>query len=271
MKTLFKGSFLTILSLAILLSSSCVAYKKVYKESQTLLNQAVGVETAYRVQQLQKEVVNPAPSAEARMKFEEANKSIVAFITEHEAALKTDNLFGNALALRGLAEYYLEDYQGANNTATESIAYLQNSTDNSKTRDLALMRGMSGMVLANQVYDKIQAFDKTGTIDKVKYKEITDMAKAAIDGVNKGREGVSATHSVNEFLTMSELSIYKNWLDFIPYGIDKNSSDEEKAKNIAEEQAVLKMAKSGIDRLNTATGSKKTDLVKYWKVLLGVS
>ena len=270
MKTLFKSSFLTILSIAILFSS-CVPYKAAYKKSQTLLNQAVSVETAYRVQQLEKEVANPAPSAEARTKFDEANKSIVAFITEHEAGLKTDNLYGNALALRGLSEYYLEDYQAANNTAETSIAYLESSEENSKTRDLAIMRGMSGLVLANQVYDKIQAFDKTGAIDKVKYKEITDMAKAAIDGVNKGREGVSTTHSVNEFLTMSELAVYKNWLDFIPYGIDSNSSDADKSKSLAEQQEVLKMAKSGVDRLNTATGGKKANLVQYWKLLLGVS
>lgn len=270
MKTLFKSSFFTILSIAILFSS-CVPYKSAYKSSQTLLNQAVDIETAYRVQQLEKEIANPEPSAEARVKFEEANKSIVAFISEHEEALKTDNLYGNALALRGLSEYYLENYEDANNTAISSVAYLQNSEDNNKTRDLALMRGMSGLVLANQMYEKIQAFDKTTAIDKVKYKEITDMAKAAIDGINKGREGVNLTHQVNEFLTMAELGVYKNWLDFIPYGIDKNSTDAEKAKNLAEEQEVLKMAKSGVDRLNTATGGKKADLIKYWKVLLGIS
>ena len=270
MKTLFKGSFFTILSFAILFSS-CVPYKSAYKSSKTLLNQAVDIETAYRVQQLEKEVANPEPSAEARTKFEEANKSIVAFITEHEAALKTDNLYGNALALRGLSEYYLENYQDANNTASASIAYLQNSEDNNKTRDLALMRGMSGLVLANQMYDKIQVFDKTAAIDKIKYKEITDMASAAVDGIDKGREGVNETHQVNEFLTMSELAVYKNWLDFIPYGVDKNSSDTDKAKSLAEEQAVLKLAKSGVNRLNTATGGKKADLIKYWKVLLGIS
>lgn len=270
MKTSFKSSLFTILSIAILFSS-CVPYKAAYKKSQTLLNQAVSVETAYRVQQLEEEVASPAPSAEAQTKFDEANKSIVTFVTEHEAALKTDNLYGNALALRGLSEYYLEDYSAANSTAEAAVTYLQSSVDNNKTRDLALMRGMSGLVLASQMGDKIKAFDKTGAIDKVKYKEIMDMARAATDGIDKGREGVSGTHSVNEFLTMSELAVYKNWLDFIPYGIDKNSSDADKAKNVAEEQEVLKMAKSGVDRLNTATGGKKADLIKYWKRLLGIS
>ena len=269
MKTLSRGSFFTILSV-VLLFSSCVPYNAAYKKSQTLLNQAVSVETAYRVQQLQKEVANPEPSAEAKVKFEEANKSIVSFITEHEAGLKTDNLYGNALALRGLSEYYLEDYKAANSTAETAIGYLEQSEDNSKTRDLALMRGMSGLVLANQMYDKLQTFDKKGAVDKIKFKEITDMASAAIAGINKGREGVSATASVNEFLTMSELAVYNNWLDVLAYGIDENSTDAEKTQNKADEQKVLKMAKSGVDRLNTATGGKKAELVKYWQLLLGI-
>jgi hypothetical protein len=269
MKTTFKNALLMVLGLGILISS-CVPYQSAYKSSQTLLNQAVDIETAYRVQQLEKEVPNPEPSSEARAKFEEANKSIVAFITEHEPALKNDNLYGNALALRGLSEFYLEKNEAATNTATESIAYLENSADNNKTRDLALMRGMSGLVLANQMYDKIQAFDRTGAIDKIKYKEVGDMARAAVSGIDKGRQGVSATHPVNEFLTMSELAVYKNWLDFIPYGVDSNSSEADKAKSVEEEKEVLQMSKSAVERLNTATGGKKADLVKYWKVLLGI-
>ena len=136
------------------------------------MNQAVSIETAYRVQQLEKEITNPEPSAEARVKFEEADKSIDEFITEHEATLKTDNLYGNALALKSLSKYYLEDYSAAINNSETATTYLQNSTDNNKTRDLALMRSMSGLVLANQMYDKIQAFDKTAAIDNFKYKEI---------------------------------------------------------------------------------------------------
>lgn len=269
MKTVFKSSIFTILSIAILFSS-CVPYKAAYKESQTLLNQAVNIETAYRVQQLEKEIANPEPSAEARTKFEDANTSIVSFITEHEEALKTDMLYGNALALRGLSEFYLEKYEDANSTASTSIAYLENSADNNKTRDLALMRSMSGLVMANQMYDKIQAFDKDGAIDAIKFKEVMDMGQAAVDGIAKGREGINATHPVNEFLTMSELGVYKSWLDFIPYGIDKNSSDDAKKRNLELEQSVIAKARTGVERLSTATGGKKAALVNYWKALIGI-
>ena len=126
MKVIFKSTFFTILCIVVLLSG-CVPYKAAYKDSQTLLNQAVDIETAYRVQQLEKEIANPDLSAEARIKFDEAYKSIISFITEHSAALKVDNLYGNALALKGLAEYYLEKYDKANLTAVASISFLRNS------------------------------------------------------------------------------------------------------------------------------------------------
>lgn len=270
MKKVLNHSMFLLMGFALLISS-CVPYKKAFKESQTLFNQSVSIETAYRVKQLEKQVTNPEPSLEAQASFQKTYDATVAFLTEHEVALKADNLYGNALALKSLSEFYLEKNTDANNTAAAAITYLEQSADNNKTRDLALMRSMSGLVLANQLYDKINVFDKNAPLDAVKFNTIMNMAKGAIDGIEKGREGISATHPTNEFLTMSELTVYKNWLDFIPYGVDEKSSDLARVENKAAQKAAYDQAKAAINRLDTATGGKKPALVKYWKELIGVS
>ena len=267
MKSVFKTTLFLFLAGTLFMTSCSPAYQKELKSSYKLYNQAVDAETAFRVQQLEKEMVN-ANSDATKAQFQAAYTSINTVIDAHKEVLGKDNLYGNVLALKSMCELNMESYTDAANTASQALTYLKNSPSADKSRDNALMTAMPGLVKANQLYEKIPKGD-----DKVSegtYNNFAELAASAITDLDAGRKSTDATHPVNEYLLMSKLAVYKNWLDVVFDTVDKDSSDADKAKKRQREDELLEAASKDIDALNTLVGSKKPAVIKQWKAMIGV-
>jgi hypothetical protein len=267
MKKVFKMPLFLLLAGIVFMSSCAPAYQKDLTASYKLYNQAVTAETAYRVQQLEKEMVN-ANSDATKTEFKAAYDAINAVIATHQADLGKDDLYGNVLALKSMSELNLEKYTDAGNSATQALTYLSSSKESQTSRDNALMTAMPGLIKAKQLSAKIPTDDKK--ISSGAYTNLADMAKSALTDLDAGRKTVDASNPVNEYLLMSKLAVYKNWLDIVYDTIDKDSSAAEKTEKRKREDAIMAEATKSIDALNAVVGTKKPALIKQWKALIGV-
>ncbi len=262
MKSIFRSTS-SILLLSVLFLASCVPYKTMYKQSVTLYNQAVTTETKFRLDQVKKSVTNFNDSP-AKKDFKVAYDTINSFISQYKDKLATDNLYGNALALKAMCEYGLEMNNVAPSTAEQALTYLKSSTSSDKSRDLAMMTAMPGLIMGNQLYDKLPADDKT--LGTVEYKGLADMATSASESLKKGQEELKGEpkSKMNQYLVMSELAVYKNWLDAVFNTVDKTSTDAAVAQKRQREDDILKLAKGAIGKLSDPI------VAKQWKTLIGI-
>lgn len=267
MKGLFKAPLFLLLAGIVFMSSCAPAYQKDLSNSYKLYNQAVTAETAYRVQQLEKEMVN-ANSDATKTEFQAAYDAINSVVTKHQADLGKDDLYGNVLALKAMSELNLAKYTDATNSASQALTYLGSSKSSKKSRDNALMTAIPGLIKANQLYTKMPTDGKK--ISSGAYTNLADMARSALSDLDAGRKTVDASHPVNEYLLMSKLAVYKNWLDIVYDTIDKDSTAAEKTAKRKKEDAIMADATKSIDALNAVVGSKKPALIKQWKALIGV-
>ncbi len=184
-------------------------------------------------QSIEQEMTNLSPSFFYRQAYAEIQKAL-----ENDKALASDDLLGNAMALKALCEWKLQKYGEARLTAENAQQIFQRSEIPS-SRDQAVMTALQGFIendlafnalgelkkelqqtnkdgslsftQVRQLFNEIQNFYRSNIFDPVGDARI----EKAIQIIKNARNQVSPNHPIQSYLVMSQLVCIKNWSDAI--------------------------------------------------------
>lgn len=259
----------SILLILLVVTSGCVSYQQLYKKNVQLYNQAVSAEAAYRLEVVEKGMVDFSNSP-AKKDFQVAYDSINSFVDTYESRLREDNFLGNVLAIKAMCEYSLDKPNEAMETAKVALPLLGASASEKKSRDEALMVAMPGLVKINQLFEKKPADDQK--LSEAEYLPIENLARKAVQPLQNGQkvlEGGRGKNKAYQFLLISELALYKNWLD-VAFNAVGDGSDAAIAKKRAREDEITKMAKPAFNKLEQLIGTSKPKVVEEWRNMLSL-
>ncbi|MEL7122193.1 MAG: hypothetical protein AAFO07_22280 [Bacteroidota bacterium] len=180
---------------------------------------------------VQQELTSISPRFYYSQAYAEIQKAV-----QKAPQLQKDDLLGNALSIKALCEWKLKYYGKARTSAGEALVAFS-ASEVPSPRDQAVMIALDGFIENDMAYNALGELetkidnaisDRSPTqleamklFDDIKsfYKQniISENGNAkiekAIELIQKAKDQLSATHSLQSYLIMSQLACVKNWSD----------------------------------------------------------
>jgi len=171
--------------------------------------------------------------------------------------LKGDNLWGNVLALKALAQWKLGLLDQARQTAAEAQ---QGGADQILPRDRALLISLPGLIKTDEAFAALQRLpvEPSAAQRAEALRNIQLLVSDAADAIDKGRVAAGAAHPVQVYLIQAELAAYRN-LQFAQEKLGEGDDRALPAGRRADVQRLLKDPRCQTVRLN-----QPASIVSYW-------
>jgi hypothetical protein len=126
---------------------------------------------------------------------------IDAFSAKQRAQLKGDKLWGNALALKAMSQWRLEEYDKARETAAEATT---DFSDQLGPRDAVILKVLDGLIALDQADAKLGR--EVGGEQQCEYRTVNDLVTSGLETIETERGGVSARKPVQRYLLQAKLA-----------------------------------------------------------------
>jgi len=212
----------------------------------------------------------------ARLGYAAALLSLKQMPPEQKAQLKKDKLWGVALTLQALAEWKLEKYDDAVETAGQAGKL---KSDQLFPRDSAVVHAIPALIKIDLAYSaytnlkKGQTVGDTNTSNYKSFKETIEPYLTGDDGAIKqltlARGKVTSNHPINAYLIQSQLAAYVNYAN--AYRKVLGASPAAPIRPVEETSAAKNAGKrlKELKELLTALGGDQ-EVVKYWSNTHGI-
>jgi len=271
----------SILLIAVTFMLASCSYFNHIKTAQNAFNKAAEAENTLKLDPNADASVSPANNYRIARK---AIRKVMGDVKDESGKnkfsatkLAKDGLLLNAYTIKGLSEWKLGMYPEALQTARAFEYSFRNDQSVQNQRDFIIMSVLQPLILNDSIKSYTKGLDKTQA--KISLSEVD---QASYDNLDKGLEIISekradldADHPVQLYLTISQLSLAKNWKDLydkLKTQLKRGKKNEPSKKE--EIDAILSKMEENKTALNTKivtyfndlkTVLRSTDHVLYQK------
>lgn len=132
-------------------------------------------------------------------------QTIDGFSTMERAQLNSDQLWGNALFLKAMSQWRLEDYDGARETANDAVT---NFSAQLGPRDLAVLSVLDGLIALDQAYAKLGPREPgpVGGYPQCDFATVNTLVTSGLDTIESKRRNLSTSEPVQRYLLQAKLA-----------------------------------------------------------------
>lgn len=130
---------------------------------------------------------------------------IDGFNAMERAQLNGDELWGNALFLKAISQWRLEDYDGARATAGDAIA---NFSAQLGPRDRAVLSALDGLIALDQAHAKLgpRGPGPVGGYPQCDFGTVNELVKSGLDTIEAKRRNFASSEPVQRYLIQAKLA-----------------------------------------------------------------
>lgn len=265
---------------AALLVSSCAMRQ--LDLGQKAFNEAAQIENRQRFDPQADLFVSPTLSYATAYRY-------IGKAVEKRNQLQKNQVLGNALALKALCEWKLNDYEAAERSARsalQALRTLENETGIRMARDETLMKALPDVLVLDQVRSALFAFHQ-GAVNfeaaKQQYQEqiynkeaeAAAALEAALNSLQEIKPSAGASAELETYLVLVQLAGLKTWakgIDFLRESITEDRSLTPEGRRAAtdfflqERQQYLqpKKAQLLVELSSLLPGGTNHELYKFW-------
>lgn len=130
---------------------------------------------------------------------------IDGFNAMERAQLNADELWGNALFLKAMSQWRLEDYDGARATASDAI---ENFSAQLGPRDRAVLSALDGLIALDQAHAKLgpRGPGPVGGYPQCDFETVNQLVASGLDTIEAKRRDFASSEPVQRYLLQAKLA-----------------------------------------------------------------